>query len=116
MVLAPTPEGVSSVSFTSLTEWRSKASLPQVAPRVCVQDGVLIHYRSTGVIRSVSASMSLREIVDVSSLDPIRRLKSGICSSVCCRISSRGPFRTRPGMLLRTMWLLPQRPGAAIWS
>lgn len=65
MVLVPTPEGVSSVSFTGLTEWQSAANLPQVAPRVGAQDGVLIHYRSTGVIRSVSAPMSLRETVNV---------------------------------------------------
>ncbi|KAF4577430.1 hypothetical protein EYR36_005418 [Pleurotus pulmonarius] len=64
MRLVPTPEEVSSVSFTGITEWRSAADLPQVAPRVGAQDGVLIHYRSTGVVRSVSASMSLRETVN----------------------------------------------------
>lgn len=64
MTLVPTPELVYSVPFTGISRWIS-ARLPSSLPELeGAKRGVVVPFRSTGRIRSVSAPLFLSDAVD----------------------------------------------------
>jgi hypothetical protein len=63
MGLVPTPEYVRAASTTGITAWRTSAIPSELVPREGSSSGVVLPYKSTGVIRSYSEPKSIHDVV-----------------------------------------------------